>query len=334
MPDAEKAAALRTPDRRASGALVFRPPKTDPGALDARLDLDLAARDRRLAVRLPERALPAGRSAARGSGVGDRFLGSTAFQHLRALAALGPRVAGTPEAGADARVPRSELEKLGLSVEEQRVAGPPGPDGAPQELVNLESVIPGASPRSSCWWRPTTRAPSTLPLRRRQRRRVGAGAAARARARDLDPLAALHDLDRVARPRGRSRRPHRRAAVAGSSVWRASCCRRQPGARSSGGRVRARLRRRSAHRARSRLAPGPPRGVLGGRRRLGRTDASGRATASSPPRQPSRVPRRRDFAASSWSRSALRRRRASGNLPTARTPPEHCSPQSLAAVGG
>jgi hypothetical protein len=75
------------------------------------------------------------------------FSGDAAFAHLRALAALGPRVAGTPEAAQARAYLRSELEKLGLGVEERRYAGPPGPDGAAQELVNLVTVIPGDSPQ-------------------------------------------------------------------------------------------------------------------------------------------------------------------------------------------
>jgi len=75
------------------------------------------------------------------------FSGDAAFAHLRALAALGPRVAGTPGAAAARDYLRGELEKLGLTVEERRFAGPPGPDGAPQELVNLVAVIPGDSPQ-------------------------------------------------------------------------------------------------------------------------------------------------------------------------------------------
>jgi hypothetical protein len=75
------------------------------------------------------------------------FSGDTAFEHLRALTALGPRVAGTPEAAQTRAYLRGELEKLGLGVEERRFQGPPGPDGVPQELVNLVAVIPGASPQ-------------------------------------------------------------------------------------------------------------------------------------------------------------------------------------------
>ncbi len=75
------------------------------------------------------------------------FSGDAAFEHLRALAALGPRVAGTPAAAETRAYLRAELEKHGLSVEERRFEGPPGPDGAPQDLVNLVAVIPGASPQ-------------------------------------------------------------------------------------------------------------------------------------------------------------------------------------------
>ena len=75
------------------------------------------------------------------------FSGDTAFEHLRALTALGPRVAGTPEADQTRAYLRSEIEKLGLAVEERRFSGPPGPDGIPRELVNLVAVIPGASPQ-------------------------------------------------------------------------------------------------------------------------------------------------------------------------------------------
>jgi hypothetical protein len=80
-------------------------------------------------------------------GAATEFSGDTAFQHLRALAAIGPRVAGTPEADQTRAYLRGELEKLGLSVEERRFQGPPGPEGASQELVNLVAVIPGASPQ-------------------------------------------------------------------------------------------------------------------------------------------------------------------------------------------
>ena len=75
------------------------------------------------------------------------FSGDTAFAHLRALAEVGPRVAGTPGAAAARAYLRGELEKLGLHVEERRIEGPPGPDGAPQQLVNLVAVIPGDSPQ-------------------------------------------------------------------------------------------------------------------------------------------------------------------------------------------
>jgi Zn-dependent M28 family amino/carboxypeptidase len=73
------------------------------------------------------------------------FSGDAAFAHLRALAEIGPRVAGTPGAAAARAYLRRELEKLGLHVEERRFNGPPGPDGVAPELVNLVAVIPGAS---------------------------------------------------------------------------------------------------------------------------------------------------------------------------------------------
>jgi len=89
----------------------------------------------------PSGPLPAAIAAA------TDFSGDAAFAHLRALAALGPRVTGTPGAAAARAYLRAELEKLGVRVEERRVEGPPGPDGAPQELVNLVAVIPGNSPQ-------------------------------------------------------------------------------------------------------------------------------------------------------------------------------------------
>jgi len=90
----------------------------------------------------PAYPLPPGGGASSASD----FSGDTAFAHLRALAAIGPRVAGTPGGKAARTYLRAELEKLGVRVEERRVEGRPGPDGAPRELVNLVAVIPGASP--------------------------------------------------------------------------------------------------------------------------------------------------------------------------------------------
>ncbi len=75
------------------------------------------------------------------------FSADAAFAHLRALVEIGPRVAGTAGAAEARAYLRAELEKLGLRVEERRVAGPPGPDGAPLEFVNLVAVIPGDSPQ-------------------------------------------------------------------------------------------------------------------------------------------------------------------------------------------
>jgi hypothetical protein len=75
------------------------------------------------------------------------FSGDAAFAHLRALVAIGPRVSGTPGAAQARAYLRAELEKLGLAVGDRRFAGPPGPTGAPLELVNLMVGIPGESPQ-------------------------------------------------------------------------------------------------------------------------------------------------------------------------------------------
>jgi hypothetical protein len=75
------------------------------------------------------------------------FSGDAAFAHLRALAAIGPRVAGTPGAEEARKYIRTQIENLGLAAEERSFAGPPGPDGVRPELVNLEAVVAGASPQ-------------------------------------------------------------------------------------------------------------------------------------------------------------------------------------------
>lgn len=75
------------------------------------------------------------------------FSGDAAFAHLRALAAIGPRAAGTPGAEQARAYLRTQIEDLGLRVEERHYAGPPGPDGVRPDLVNLEAVVPGASPQ-------------------------------------------------------------------------------------------------------------------------------------------------------------------------------------------
>jgi hypothetical protein len=74
------------------------------------------------------------------------FSGDAAYAHLQALAAIGPRVSGTP-GNAEARAYiRKELENLGLEVTERHYGGPLGPDGVQQEAFNLVATIPGASP--------------------------------------------------------------------------------------------------------------------------------------------------------------------------------------------
>jgi hypothetical protein len=68
-----------------------------------------------------------------------------AWAHLSALAAIGPRVAGT-EGSAQARAYiRGELEKLGLEVREQHATIRRGDSGPTLEIVNLAAKIPGSS---------------------------------------------------------------------------------------------------------------------------------------------------------------------------------------------
>ena len=77
------------------------------------------------------------------------FVGSRAFDHVRALFAIGPRVAGT-DAAAEARAyVREQLEALGLAVavQEGRFQDT---DGNKRVLENLETVVPaGPSPVGS-----------------------------------------------------------------------------------------------------------------------------------------------------------------------------------------
>jgi hypothetical protein len=89
----------------------------------------------------PDEAMPPIPAAA------TDFSGDAAFAHLRALAAIGPRAAGTPGAEETRKYLRTQIESLGLAVEERRYTGPPGPDGVRPELVNLEAAVPGASPQ-------------------------------------------------------------------------------------------------------------------------------------------------------------------------------------------
>jgi hypothetical protein len=78
--------------------------------------------------------------------VASEFSGDAAYAHLRALAQIGPRTAGTPGAEQARAYLRAELEKLGLEVHEQRIAESWQEQEGATELVNLYTVIPGASP--------------------------------------------------------------------------------------------------------------------------------------------------------------------------------------------
>ncbi len=71
------------------------------------------------------------------------FSGERAYEQLRKLTALGPRVGGTP-AGAQARaLVRAELEALGLEVNEEPFVYTPEPEGESYALANLWVEFPG-----------------------------------------------------------------------------------------------------------------------------------------------------------------------------------------------
>ena len=76
----------------------------------------------------------------------SRFSGERAFEHLSQLVALGPRVAGTPQAAAAHAYVRSELEALGFTVDEQAFRWAPGPGLPELELTNLWVEQQGAAP--------------------------------------------------------------------------------------------------------------------------------------------------------------------------------------------
>ncbi len=70
-----------------------------------------------------------------------KFDGARAFEDVRQLVAIGPRVAGTPGAQAARDYIRKQLQAAGLTVEEQPfdAATPLGP----VRMVNLRAVLPG-----------------------------------------------------------------------------------------------------------------------------------------------------------------------------------------------
>ena len=76
-----------------------------------------------------------------------RFDGSRAFDDVRQLVAIGPRVAGTPGAQAAREYIRKQLQQVGVTVEEQpfEVTTPLGR----VKMVNLRATLPAAQGRGA-----------------------------------------------------------------------------------------------------------------------------------------------------------------------------------------
>jgi hypothetical protein len=72
------------------------------------------------------------------------FSATAAWDHLRALAEIGPRVPGTPGAAAARAYLRAELEALGLEVTEEVATLADRGDGEPIEVANVMASIPAA----------------------------------------------------------------------------------------------------------------------------------------------------------------------------------------------
>jgi hypothetical protein len=79
------------------------------------------------------------------SAAAPAFDGQRAFDHIRQLVALGPRVAGTPGAASARAYIRKQFEALPLRVEEQAfdASTPLGP----AHMVNVRAHVPGAAAR-------------------------------------------------------------------------------------------------------------------------------------------------------------------------------------------
>jgi hypothetical protein len=75
------------------------------------------------------------------------FSGAQSFEHLEALVALGPRITGSPQLVAARDYVRSQLEALGIEVEEvgAEVVPDEGEDFEAFPFVNLIGVLPGES---------------------------------------------------------------------------------------------------------------------------------------------------------------------------------------------
>jgi hypothetical protein len=72
------------------------------------------------------------------------FSATAAWDHLRALAEIGPRVPGTPGAAAARAYLRAQLEGFGLAVTEEAATVADRGDGQPIEVVNLVATIPAS----------------------------------------------------------------------------------------------------------------------------------------------------------------------------------------------
>ena len=77
----------------------------------------------------------------------SRFDGARAFEDVRQLVAIGPRVAGTPGAQAARDYIRKQLQAVGVAVEEQafEAVTPLGP----VKMVNLRATLPAAAGSAS-----------------------------------------------------------------------------------------------------------------------------------------------------------------------------------------
>ena len=76
-----------------------------------------------------------------------RFDGARAFEDVRHLVAIGPRVAGSPGAQAARDYIRTQLQAVGVRVEEQRFEAVTPLGRA--TMVNLRATFPGASGAAS-----------------------------------------------------------------------------------------------------------------------------------------------------------------------------------------
>jgi hypothetical protein len=72
------------------------------------------------------------------------FSSSAAWEHLRALVEIGPRVPGTPGAAAARAYLRAQLEGFGLAVSEETETLADRGDGQPLEVANVVATIPAS----------------------------------------------------------------------------------------------------------------------------------------------------------------------------------------------